>query len=63
MNIKQYMMKLGEEFGIHSFVRYDPERQSNKFTVFVGNSRVADTDVPEKILRYEYEKISQRVIK
>ena len=62
-NILSYMIKLGVEFGLHSFVRYDPEKDKNKFTVFVGNSRVADTDVPEKVLRYEYERESQNNVK
>jgi len=57
--ILMYMRKLGEEFGLHSFVRYDPERDSRNFTVFLGNERVADTDVPEKILMYEYIKREQ----
>jgi hypothetical protein len=56
ISIVSYMRKLGEDFGLHSFVKFDPERKSKNFTVFVGDQRVADTDFPERIIKYEYIK-------
>ncbi len=34
----------------HCFIRFDPERTSQKWTVFCCGERLADTDFPIRIL-------------
>lgn len=45
------MLAIGSVLGFHVFVRYDPLRKKNCFTVVIGDKRIADTDSPLKILR------------
>jgi len=36
--------------GQHAFVRFDPLRSNNRFTVVVGQERLGDTDSPCELL-------------
>jgi len=46
------MEALGER-GIHAFVRYDPLRESNNWTVMVGQIGRVDTDEPLRWLKIQ----------
>jgi len=50
--ILQIMEALGER-GIHAFVRYDPLRESNNWTVMVGQIGRVDTDEPLRWLKIQ----------
>jgi hypothetical protein len=59
---KDFKMRMGEsleemmawigKMGIHSFVRFDPERPANHFTVMLGNQGRLDTEDPKGALRF-----------
>jgi len=44
--LSRLLMAIGQ----HAFVRFDPERSENKFTVVVNNERLGDTNAPCELL-------------
>lgn len=46
-------MSLLATFGLYVMVRVDPERSTKRFTITINNTRLCDTDAPDKEL-YAY---------
>lgn len=58
--IEESMKKIGD-MGYHCFVRYDPERKDNFFTVFIHNVRICDTNDPARVLKYEVLRLERKI--
>lgn len=56
MNLEQLMQRLGEK-NVHLLIRFDPERDNNKFTIIVNSIRLCDCDNPTKKLQDYYNRI------
>ncbi len=49
-SIDRLMFLLGQRgFGV--YIRYDPFRDKDNFTVCIGNKRIGDTDNPRELLK------------
>lgn len=56
MDLEQLMKKLGEE-GVHLLVRYNPEREKNKFIIIINSIRLCDCDNPTEKLADYYDRL------